>query len=126
MPPAFTVSLPWCELTAVSQRDHVCTITAHTTVPTARCPRCGVSAQRIYRDYTRRPRHLPLWAYAVRLVLHVRRLRYLHTNCTAHTFAERLLSVGRPAAQRTVRLTIALPPLGLARGAVGGHAPCAN
>jgi hypothetical protein len=61
----------------------------------------------------RRPRDLPLWEYAGRLVLRLRRFRCLNTNCTAQTFAERLLQVVRPAAQRTVRLTIALQQLGL-------------
>jgi hypothetical protein len=54
------------------------------------------------------------------LVLHVRRCRCLHTACPAHTFAERLPQVVRPAAQRTVRLTAVLQPLGLALGGEAG------
>jgi transposase len=120
MKPAFAVSLPGCEITAVSQSDHVLTITAHTTAPTASCPRCGVSSRRIHSYYTRRPRDLPLWEYAVRLVLRVRRFRCLNATCTVQTFAERLPQVVRPAAQRTVRLTTALQHLGLALGGEAG------
>jgi hypothetical protein len=56
----------------------------------------------------------------VRLVLHVRRFRCLNTTCTAKTFAERLSQLVRPAAQRTVRLTMALQQLGLALGGEAG------
>jgi transposase len=103
MLPTSAISLPGCEMTAVSQSDRVLTITAYATAPTARCPRCGSSSQRIHSYYTRRPRDLPLWDYAVRLVLHVRRFRCLNASCTAQTFAERLPQVVLPAAQRTVR-----------------------
>jgi transposase len=120
MPPVFTCSLPGCEIIAVSQSDHVLTIAAHTTAPTARCPCCGISSRRIHRDDTRRPRDLPLGESSVRLVLRVRRFRCLNATCTVQTFAERLLEWLRPAAQRTVRLTRALQPLGLALGGEAG------
>jgi transposase len=113
-------SLPGCEMTAVTQSDGVLTISAHSTAPTASCPRCGKSSQRIHSYYTRRPRDLPLWDYAVRLVLHVRRFRCLNATCTAQTFAERLPQVVQPAAQCTMRLTIALQQLGLALGGEAG------
>jgi transposase len=54
------------------------------------------------------------------LVLRVRRFRCRNTHCPAQTFAERLRQVVRPAAQRTVRLTIALQQLGLALGGEAG------
>jgi hypothetical protein len=56
----------------------------------------------------------------MRLVLRVRRFRCLHTNCTGQTCAERLLQVVRPAAQRTVCLTMGLQQLGLALGGEAG------
>jgi transposase len=74
----------------------------------------------IHSYYTRRPRNLPLWEYAVRLVLRVRRYRCLNTSCTTQTFAEGLPEVVRPAAQRTVRLTAAMQHLGLALGGEAG------
>jgi transposase len=120
MLPTSAISLPGCEMTAVSQSDRVLTITAHATVPTASCPRCGISSQRIHSDYTRRPRDLPVWDYPVRLVLHVRRFRCLNASGMAQTFAERLPQVVLPAAQRTVRLTSALQHLGLALGGEAG------
>jgi hypothetical protein len=129
MPPAFIFSVPGCESTAVSQRDHVLTIAAHTPALTASGPRCGISSCRIHSYDTRRPRDLPLWAYAVRLVLCLRRFRCLHASCTTQTFAARLPQVVRPSAPRTVRLTAALQHLGLALGGeagAGGHAPSAH
>jgi transposase len=100
--------------------DGILAITAHAIAPTASCPRCGISSPRIHSYYTRRPRHLPLGGYAVRLVLHVRRFRCLNTTCPAQTFAERLPQIVLPAAQRTVRLTTALQQLGLALGGEAG------
>jgi hypothetical protein len=120
MPPAFACSLPGCEITAVSPSDHVLTITAPTTAPTARCPRGGISSQRQHSSDTRRPRDLPLWEDAGRVVVHIRRFRCLNASCTAHTFAERLPQVVRPAASRPVRLTTALPHLGRALGGEAG------
>ena len=120
MRPTCACSLPGCEMTAVSQSNRVLTITAHAIAPAASCPRCGASSPRSHRDDTRRPRDLPWWEYAVRVVLHVRRCRCLNTTCTAQTFAERLAPLVRPAAQRTVRLTMALQQLGLALGGEAG------
>jgi transposase len=120
MLPTSVCALPQCEITAVTQCDNLLTITAHVTAPTARCPHCGISSQRVHRYYTRRPRDLPLGVYAVRLVLHVRRVRCLNAAYTAQTFAERLPQVVLPAAQRPVRLTIALQHLGLALGGEAG------
>jgi transposase len=120
MLPTFAFSLPRCEITAVSESDSVLTITAHAIAPAASCPRCGISSPRIHSYYTRRPRDLPLWDYAVRLILHVRRFRCLNATCTVQTFAERLPQVVRAAAQRTVRLTTALQHLGLVLGGEAG------
>jgi transposase len=107
-------------MTAVTQRDGVLMITAHSTAPTANGPRCGARWPRIHSDSTRRPRDLPQGDYAVRLILHVRRFRCLHATCTAQTFAERLPQVVQPAAQRTMCLTIALQQRGRALGGEAG------
>jgi transposase len=107
-------------MTAVDQHDSGLTMTAHATAPTAHGPRGGIAPPRVHRDYTRRPRDLPLWDGAVRLVLHVRRCRCLHVTCTVQTFAERLPPVVRPTAQRPGRLPTGLPPLGLALGGEAG------
>ena len=116
MRPPSAFCLPGCEMTAVSQSDRVLTITARATTPTASCPRCGEASPRIHRSVTRCPRDFPLREYAVRVILHVRRFRGLNATCTAPTFAECVPPVVRPAAQRTVRLTMAWPQLGFALG----------
>jgi transposase len=120
MLPTVVLSLPGCAMTAVTKSDSVLTITARSTAPTASCPRCGESSQRIHSSYTRHPHDLPLWDDTVCLVLHVRRFRCLNAACPAQTFAERLPQVVRPAAQRTVRLTTVLQQLGLALGGEAG------
>jgi transposase len=89
-------SLPGCEMTAVTRSDKVLTITVHSTASTARCRRCGESSQRIYRYDTRRPRDLPRWEYAVRLVLHVRRFRCVNATCMTQTLTECLPQTVRP------------------------------
>jgi transposase len=107
-------------MTAVRQSDRVLSITARTTAPTASCPRRGEASPRIHSYCTRRPRDLPLWECVVCLILHVRRFRCLNATCTAQTFAERIPQLVQPAAQRTVRLTVALQQLGLALGGEAG------
>jgi hypothetical protein len=47
MLPTSAISLPGCEITAVSQSDCVLTITAHTTAPTASCPLGGEAGARL-------------------------------------------------------------------------------
>jgi transposase len=83
-------------------------------------PALGASSPRSHRDDTRRPRDLPLWEYAVCVVLHSRRFRCVHATCTPPTCTAHLPPIVRPAAPRTVRLTPALQPLGLALGDEAG------
>ena len=47
-PPTVALAWPGGEITVVRQRDHGLTITAHTTAPTARCPRGGRASPRIH------------------------------------------------------------------------------
>jgi transposase len=104
------------------QRDEThLTLTATAATPTAHCPRCDCASTRVHSYYTRSPRDLPLVGYTLRLVLHVRRFRCLNPDCPAVTFAERLVGLLAPSAQRTLRLTNALHDLGLA---LGGEAGC--
>jgi hypothetical protein len=84
-------------VTAGDQHDSVLTITAHATAPTAHGPRGGIASRGVHRDDTRRPRDLPRWDSAVRLVLRVRRVRGLNAICTGQTCAARWPQAVRPA-----------------------------
>src|SRR5690349_11876789 len=94
--------------------------TATATSAAANCPRCGSASTRVHSHYSRTPRDLPLVGYALRLVLHVRRFRCLRPDCPTVTFAERLVGLLAPSAQRTLRLTSALHNLGLGLGGQAG------
>ena len=95
-------------------------VSAHSSVSSAICPRCGQASSSIHSSYTRSPRDLPTLEYAVRLVLQVRRFRCSNRACSAVTFAERLGDYLRPYAQHTSRLQQALQQLGLALGGAAG------
>jgi transposase len=96
------------------------TITLQSTALSAACPRCGQASARVHSYYTRSPHDLPISAYLVRAVLHVRRFRCPNPACATVTFAERLPNFLLPHAQRTVRLREALQQLGLALGGAAG------
>jgi transposase len=96
------------------------TLTATATTPAANCPRCGSASTRVHSHYSRTPRDLPLVGYTLRLVLYVRRFRCLNLDCPAVTFAERLVGLLAPSAQRTLRLRSGLHDIGLALGGQAG------
>jgi transposase len=102
-----------------TQSDSI-TITLQSTAPSAACPRCGEASARVHSYYTRSPHDLPVSAYRVQAVLHVRRFRCPNPACATVTFAERLPNFLLPYAQRTVRLREALRQLGLALGGAAG------
>jgi transposase len=113
--------LPGFTITDMHVDEAQLTLTATATTAAANCPRCGSASSRIHSHYSRTPHDLPLVGYALRLVLHVRRFRCLNPACPAVTFAERLVGLLAPSAQRTLRLRSALHDLGLV---LGGEAGC--
>jgi transposase len=112
--------LPGFTITDMQLDETHLTLTATATTSAANCPRCGSASSRVHSHYSRTPRDLPLVGYALRLVLHVRRFRCLNPACPAVTFAERLVGLLAPSAQRTLRLRSALHDLGLALGGQAG------
>lgn len=99
--------------------DNGVTVTLRSEVLTAMCPTCGHETKRVHSRYQRKPSDLPVSGRPVRLVIEVRRFFCDHACCPCKTFAERMPSLIRPHAQRTVRLQEVLQQLGLA---VGGEA----
>lgn len=96
------------------------TLTLRTTSPTAACPSCGTTSQRIQSRYTRRLYDLPSSGRPVHLLLHVRRFFCKKSTCAQKIFTERLPELCRPHAQRTIRLQEALSQLGLVVGGQSG------
>lgn len=111
--PGFTIGDVVCNESQI-------TVTAAANSASAICPACGHESNRVHSYYTRSPRDLPITGQAVRLILHLRRFRCLHSTCPTHTFTERLPDLLAPFAQRTVRLTTALADLGFALGGEAG------
>jgi transposase len=99
------------------------TVTLRSEEFTAACPSCGQGAKRVHSRYRRKPNDLPVSGRPVRLVLEIRRFFCDHAWCPRKSFAEQTPSLGRPHAQRTVRLQATLQPLGLALGGEAGAQP---
>lgn len=87
---------------------------------TAACPRCSTVSARIHSYYIRQPQDLPVSGRTTRLVVQARRFRCVNPACSTVTFAERLPNLVAVAAQRTVRLNVALCDLALAFGGEAG------
>jgi len=96
------------------------TITLHSTLPTAVCPCCGVTATRVQSRYTRTPLDLPVSGHFVHLIVRVRRFFCDNTVCFRNIFAERFPSLIRPHAKLTTRLQEALCQIGFALGGEAG------
>src|SRR4051794_14371681 len=90
------------------------------TAPTAPCPRCGTSSDRVHARYRRTVADLPCHGRAVVLRLLVRKFRCTQVDCPQAIFCERLPILLRPHAHATDRLTAAHRDLGFALGGEAG------
>ncbi len=86
----------------------------------ADCPVCDHPSARVHSHYVRQIADLPWHGVPLRLELHLRRFFCEQPNCPRRIFAERLPSVVKPYARRTVQLTQALTVLGFALGGEAG------
>ena len=111
--------LPEVLVEQVNVADEI-TLTLRTTSPTASCPSCGNTSQRIQSRYTRRLHDLPSGGRPVHLIMHVRRFFCTKRTCAQKIFTERLPELCRPHAQRTKRLQKAFCQLGLIAGGQAG------
>jgi transposase len=102
-------------------------LTSHTAValiasasPTADCPRCGTTSDRVHSHYHRTVADLPWhdWPSALRLL--VRRFRCTNPGCPQAIFCERLPELIAPHARTTARLTGAHQAIGFALGGEAG------
>ena len=90
------------------------------TAPTAVCPRCGTSSDRIHSRYRRTVADLPCQNRAVVLRLIVRKFRCPQPDCPQSIFCERLPDLLIPHARCTGRLADAHRSLGFALGGEAG------
>jgi len=94
--------------------DETLSVSLRSALPTAACPSCGHSSQRVHSRYQRKPSDLPVSGRPVCLTIEVRRFFCDYADCPRTTFAEQMPSLLRPHAQRTQRLQSQLQELGLA------------
>ncbi|MET7694363.1 transposase family protein [Streptomyces sp. NPDC005483] len=98
------------------------TFCAHSAVPTARCPRCGVVSWRVHGRYARRLADAPVGGAPAVVELVVRRFKCLNPQCLAVTFAEQIEGLTSPHARYTPLLLTSIAsclagrPGGAARG----------
>jgi transposase len=90
------------------------------TAPSAACPRCGASSDRVHSQYRRTVADLPCQDRPVALRLRVRRFRCVDPACPQAIFCERLPGLLDAHARATARLTDAHRAVGLALGGEAG------
>src|SRR5690242_2433816 len=103
----------------VSVTDDV-TISVHAACPTALCPCCGTTCQRVHSHYIRTLRDLPASGRPVHLNVRVRRFFCPERSCRRKIFAERFPSLTLPRVKFTLRLQEALREIGFELGGEAG------
>lgn len=116
----FRALVPEVTVTEVAITVEGILVTAFVMMPCAACPHGGYSSTNVHRSYVCQPRDVPLSDQPVRLLLQLRRFRCVNPACPAVIFSERLPALIAPAAQRTLRLHVALRDVALAFGGEAG------
>ncbi|MET8954763.1 ISL3 family transposase [Streptomyces sp. NPDC004533] len=86
---------------SIERAAGVITFCAHSAVPTARCPRCGVVSWRVHGRYARRLADAPVGGAPAVIELVVRRFKCINPQCPAVTFAEQIEGLTSPHARYT-------------------------
>jgi transposase len=100
-------------------RDHII-IVSRARRPHSCCPDCRVPSARVHSRYERKVADLPWQGRAVVIRIQARRFFCVAPACRRRTFTERLPSIVRPSARRTLRLADIHDHLGLALGGEPG------
>ena len=111
---------PGLKLENVAIATESISLSVASTQPEADCPICGSGSGRLHSHYERTVSDLPWAGRAVRISLRVRRFRCANRGCPRRIFAERLPSVVKPYARKTVRLREILLLVGFALGGEAG------
>jgi transposase len=102
----------------VSEQSIVVTLVA--VSPSARCPVCDQSSERVHSRYRRSVVDFPWQGIAVRLDVHTRRWFCRNPACSRRIFTERLSGLFGPYARRTARVAVVIEAIALALGGAGG------
>ena len=114
------ITLPGCVVDEIKVTKGMLTIVAHADEPSAECPHCHQTSQRVHSRYTRSPHDLPISDQSVQLMLQVRRFFCHNPRCPRRTFAERFSPLVAVRARRTGRLSHTLEALALTLGGEAG------
>jgi len=96
-------------------------IRASSTQAANGCPLCGNSTPRVYSRDVRILQDPPWGNLRVRLCVRVRRFFCLNSACPRRIFTERMASLAKPYARRTLRLCEALLRIAWAEGGEAGE-----
>lgn len=107
-------------LTEVAIEENTIILTVEALHPTAVCPDCHVSSQRVHSRYQRTVSDLPCVGRNTLLHLTVRRFFCDNELCKRKTFVEQFPDVLDPFARRTKRLIATQHQVGLALGGEAG------
>ena len=99
---------------------HAVTVTVRAACPTAPCPCCGTSSERVQSWYTRTLCDLPASGRPVHLIVRVRRFFCHERTCFRKIFAERFPALTLPRVKFTIRLQATLREVGFALGGEAG------
>jgi transposase len=111
---------PGLRLENVAIDAETVSLSVASTRPSAACPVCENSSDRLHSHYLRTVTDLPWGGRCVRLSLRVRRFRCSDPRCPRQIFAERLPRVVEPYARKTTRLREILLLVGFALGGEAG------
>jgi len=103
-------------LDSLCVRDGVIVFAARAMAPSAACPLCGHTSERVHSRYRRTLLDLPWQGNAVRVALSIRKFFCDNRDCPRRVFAERLASVAACYSRKTCRLADALRELAYLAG----------
>ena len=106
----------------IDQEQPCLTLKVVSTQHTAYCPLCQTPTHRVHSHYHRTLADVPCVHFSLVIVLEVCKFFCNNDHCPRHIFTERLPKLAAPWARKTVRLAQQLQQIGLALGALPGHA----
>ncbi|WP_405550965.1 transposase family protein (plasmid) [Streptomyces globisporus] len=90
------------------------TLSVRSSVPDAVCSGCGSKSSRVHARYRRSLADSPVAGRGTKLVVTVRRFKYVNDACSQTTFSEQVPGLTWPFARRTPTLAKALVSIALA------------
>lgn len=107
-------------VTAVAVTAELIAVAVTPSAPTARCPACGHSSDRVHARYRRTLADLAVGSRRVVLIVAARKFRCEQAGCDRHIFCERLDALAAVRGRTTTRLSDLHRLLGFALGGEPG------